>query len=104
VATSDISVAYGTCMTGSWCVGTILANLTVGQLTVEAADGQRLFSSPTATSSRSLRAVAPRASDPVHAALSTQPSSRRGVGSRRSITRDVGSEVPSLPRAPGPIF
>ena len=40
VATSDISVAYGTCMTGAWCVGTILAGLTPGEIRVEAADGQ----------------------------------------------------------------
>jgi hypothetical protein len=40
VWTSDISVAYGGCLTGSWCVGTILAQLTSGEVKVEAADGQ----------------------------------------------------------------
>jgi hypothetical protein len=37
---SDLSVAYGQCNVGSWCVGTLVAQLANGVARVEAADGQ----------------------------------------------------------------
>ena len=39
-ADNDISVAYGQCNNGSWCIGTMVANLAVGEARIEAANGQ----------------------------------------------------------------
>jgi len=39
-ATSDIAVAYGTCLTGSFCVGTFAAILAPGEIVLTVADGQ----------------------------------------------------------------
>lgn len=39
-ATTDISVAYGSCLMGSNCIGTVFGNFAAGELKIVAADGQ----------------------------------------------------------------
>jgi hypothetical protein len=39
-ATSDISVAYGSCMTGSFSIGQVFGAYSSGEITIVAADGQ----------------------------------------------------------------
>jgi len=42
-ATTDIAVAYGTCLTGSFCVGTFAAIWAPGEIQVTIADGQSMI-------------------------------------------------------------